>query len=139
MDQILDLSTKIVRPQIKVDDVNYDLMLPTDMALQDVLWLQKAGGHIDQLQKKLAKEDYNEAVAEELERTLHRFAGLILKAVPEEVRAKLTDTQLMAVVDAYGKYSKKTDRFFDGRVGRPNGQMSSRNSSGSTEGRSKTG
>ena len=145
MAEILDLSTKRERPQLRIDDVLYDLMLPTDLELKDVLWLQKAAKRIDQLQKRLEADVVSDAVGNEFEGLMNRFSNLILGEVPEEVRNLLTDVQRMAVVDTYAELVKKQQAsFFENGVAsveeeNKNGSTSSLSSKDSTEEASKVG
>lgn len=144
MAEILDLSTKRDRPRIRIDGVLYDLMLPSDMELKDVLWIQKAGARIEKLQSVFKEDDeHDEDIAEEFERTLRRLADLVLAEVPKEKRDRLNDVQRLTVVDTYNRLvEKEKDSFFDPGVAPArdeNGSKSSQASNDSTEETSKVG
>ncbi len=139
MNEILDLSTKRERPKIRIDGVLYELRLPTDLELKDVLWVQRVDKRIEYLQKKLEKDVVPDAVGEEFETLMNRFSDLILSEVPQKVLVLLSDVQRMAVVDTYAKLIKEQqESFFDQGVDsvkekKEDGSASSPNSSTSTE------
>ena len=145
MDEILDLSTKQERPKIRIDDVLYELRLPTDLELRDVLWLQRAAKRMGYLEKQLEKDVVSDAVGDEFQAMMDRFANLILGEVPEKVLALLSDLQRMAVVNTYSKLIKEQrESFFDQGVDsvkekKEDGSASSPSSSASTEETSRAG
>jgi len=144
MSEILDLSTKKDRSQIRIDDVLYNLLLPTDLELRDMLWLQKIAKRIDYLQKLLKNDDVPDAVGDEFEAIMSRFSGLILGEVPKKVLDLLTDVQRMAVVDVYAELMEtEQKRFFEERAGQTGeeevGSTSSPSSNDSTKETSRAG
>jgi len=137
MAEILDLSTKKERPQIKIDGILYDLILPTDLELKEALWLERAGKQIEQLADKL-RENYENVSASALQKVLDKFASILLAEVPKEIRAKLTDIQKFSVVEVYARLLQEEKKsFFDHGVAP--GTKSSQNSSDSMEDQSKAG
>jgi hypothetical protein len=143
MSEILDIKTKQERPQIRIDEVLYDLMLPTDLELKDMLWLQRAGKKIEELQKQLEKDVVSERVANEFQSTLSRMSAIILGDVPKEVRELLTDVQKMQVVNTYAELIKQIQEkkgfFEEGEEESGPGSTSSPNSKGSTGETSRVG
>lgn len=145
MSEILDISTKKERPSIRIDGVPYELMLPADLELREVLWLQKASKRVTVLQKMLEKDDAPDAVAAEFEALLRRFANLILGEVPKEVCERLTDVQRMSVVDTYAELLKEQQESFfvsgadSAKEEKKDGLTSSLSSKGSMEETSRAG
>lgn len=142
MKEILNLSTKVERPFIKINDVDYELMLPTDLDLKDVIWIERASVRLEKLQKQLQESDiYNDSVAQEFERTLRKMTSIILGPTPLEVQNKLSDTQRMQVSQAYLRLlnEEKPKRPFVEAEEEATGQTSSQTSSASTEARSTAG
>lgn len=134
--EILDLSTKKTRPTIKIDKVEYELVLPSDMNMKDTIWLTKMQKRLTQIQSVLEDDDgYDESAASEFTDIVIRMADVMLADVPEAARQKLTHVQKMAVVDYYAKVMKEDKKsFFDAGVGTPpNGKTSSQTSSASME------
>jgi hypothetical protein len=104
MANLLDLSTLAPeRPTIGIDGTAYEMAVPADFGV-----LERT--RIDRLQAKVLKlgdipEDESDEDADERSRALQRvltsFAALVLPDVPADVRDKLTDNQLLGIMQAF--------------------------------------
>jgi len=132
--QIAEFVTKRERPSIKIDGVAYALTEPDELKLSDALWLERASKRMDELLKQMS-DDSEGAATDELGSLVFRVSDILMREVPEQVRAKLTDIQKLAVVQAYMNMlqavaSKATrSPLAEGEDGKP----SSLDSSASTE------
>lgn len=117
----LELSTQKERPSFSIDGQTYHFKTAEDLKYKEMAFLQYAAKRINKLATMLyppkgeeketeekkdepeEREEYSDEKAEELEELLHRAATLILYDVPNEVYAKLTDLQLLELVNAFGE------------------------------------
>lgn len=126
----LSISTRRVRPTVKIDGVDYQLVCPEDLEVKDALWLEKTGPKINRLANQLRDGEYDEETAEQLGREVLHVSDIVLGEVPAEVRQRLTQMQKLMVIQTYisrlGGFG-----FFAG--GPEDGAASSPGSAGSTE------
>lgn len=98
---LLDLSTlEPDRPLVKIDGKTYEMAIPDDFGIREMARLRKMGRRIQALegQDELADEELDE-----LAHALDECCAMALPGCPDEVRAKLTDTQKAKVVRAFGE------------------------------------
>lgn len=131
--QLAAFSTTRERPSIKIDGVTYELLEPDDIKLKEALWMEKASRRIDALMK-LMQEDENAEATEELADLIFRVTDILMREVPEKVKARLTDIQKLSIIRAYmdalaARREVASRPLADGEDGKP----SSQNSSTSTE------
>jgi hypothetical protein len=94
---LLDISTFVVRPLISIDGTNYALLHPDELSteghqivIEAQYWVGRLGEHRDD--------------PEEAKRASMSFAKatqLLIPELPEDLFAKLTDTQRMAIVAVF--------------------------------------
>ena len=95
---VLDLDTLTERDTVSVDGVHYELTNPGELSLVDHHRCGKWGARVEQLYNGGAVTD--EAVAE-LSHLLDLLCRLVLRTVPDEVHARLTDVQRLQVAQAF--------------------------------------
>ena len=146
MAEILDLQTRQERPSIRIDGTVYELILPSDLDLEEAIWLEKAGRKIGIFSETLKDDEKNEEAARQLRELLKRFVSILLREAPEEVIERLSDVQRLAVVNAYSQKIAQEKHDFFGLAGMsppeeapPSGSTSSRRSAASTAAAPKTG
>jgi len=140
----LALSTKRERPIVRIDGVEYPLLAAEDLKLRDALWLEKTSPRISKLSMQVQEEDCPEEVAEQLAELVLRVSDIILAEVPPPVRARLTDMQKLAVIQAYmeglaEEKEKAAAPFPAAASGAETGSPSSPGSSDSTVGAAPSG
>lgn len=95
---LLDLETLArERDTFKVDGVPYELLAPDDFSIVDQSELMRMGRKF----KKLQESDIEENEAQAIAFQLKKFIKRISVGLPDEVNAKLTDAQRLAVVGAF--------------------------------------
>lgn len=143
MAEILDISTEVERPKVRLDGVEFSVLIPRDFSIKEILWLQRAQIRINEVVKQLEDDPENENLVEEYRETLTRFTDQVLANVPKKTRDKIGDVQKMQLVDWYVKEIHKNERFFASGVAvtgdNGDGPNVSPTSKGSTAARSKAG
>lgn len=93
-DQVLDITTLVKRPKIKIDNKLYDILSVEELSVVDnqrfALWGQD-------IQKLVADKDKSA----ELEELITDLARKVLVKVPDNVFAKLSGTHRFEVVEAF--------------------------------------
>jgi hypothetical protein len=97
--QLATFVTAHERPTIKIDGVVYELLEPEDLRLKDALWLEKAAKRIDALMKQMSDESSD--VTEELGDLIFKVTDILMREVPDKVKARLTDIQKLSVIQVY--------------------------------------
>lgn len=91
---ILDLSTLIERPTIRIDGATYQLRNPEELSILDSQWLSDAGKRIETIAgTKGDGEELDAAIAEVVKRAV--------VDLPPDVFAKLSGSQRMAIVEVF--------------------------------------
>lgn len=91
---LLDLDTLIVRPTIKIDDKNYEILSPNELSIIDSQRFTLWGALIETLAP-------DEAKGEELTAVVDKAARMVFVGAPEAVFAKLSGAQKMQVVEVF--------------------------------------
>jgi hypothetical protein len=93
-DQVLDITTLIKRPKIKIDDKLYDILSVEELSVVDNQRFALWGTELQQLVADKAKAD-------ELTKLIDDLSEKVLVGVPENVFAKLSGTHRFEVVEAF--------------------------------------
>ncbi len=131
-DHLLNIETQ-TRPTISIDGTSYEILTPDDLSIVDHHRFQKWGKRIDTL---MAAPELDDDAAVELTSMLAKLTDRIMCDVPEDVRAKLTDTQRLRVAEVFTQPLRRKPK--KRAVGKPKaasrsrGPRSSRDSKGST-------
>jgi hypothetical protein len=91
---ILDLSTLITRPTIRIDGTLHELRSPDELSIMDSQYLTHVGKRIDALVKE---EDADLLLPALLDEVLRR----IMVSVPGAVLGRLTDAQKMSICEVF--------------------------------------
>ena len=130
---LLDLKTLVERPTIAIDDELYEILSPDELTIVDSHRFAAWGKRIDAL---MAKKVLTKSNKKELGKILGDLGGRIMVGVPEDLRAKLSDAQRMAVAEVFTRLplQKRLARLAGAETtdGRSTGASSQRGSSGST-------
>lgn len=95
---LLDLSTLIERPLIKIDGERYEILHPDELSVVQSQQVAAWGRKIDELN---AKNTLGVKDKTRLSATLGQLADLIMVGVPEEVRDKLSDQHRLRVAEVF--------------------------------------
>jgi hypothetical protein len=95
---ILDLSTLVERPTVRIDGVEYTMSVPEDLGLRDLTTVERLRNRVN---KVMAKEDVTDADVETVARALETMVRIILPELPGEVLARLSDVKRLAIVNAF--------------------------------------
>lgn len=95
---ILDLSTLVERPRIAIDGELYEILSPDEVAIADLRRFAGIGRRIEEIGRAAAPTP---ASQDELAGHLDELARRIMVGVPEDVRARLSLAQLIAVVEVF--------------------------------------
>ena len=112
---IAEIKTKHGENELKIDGITYSLLAPGELSLRDHYLIGEAGVRLLYLQKEInaetpddasetQREELEEKVARamaELDRCLRTCTSSILSRIPEDIRVKITQTQLMSIMTAY--------------------------------------
>jgi hypothetical protein len=138
---LLNLTTLVDKPSVKIDGVKYALSVPDALSLMDCHRLSVVMARIDALSPKLSTG----TLAHDEEADLSEaFAGVcrVVLAAPDPVQAKLTAIQRLYIYQAFLQLPQSTLRLVGamatGATSRPTGAKSSRGSRGSTAASART-
>ena len=95
---ILDITTLIERPQIRIDGKLYELFMRDEMSIFTAEKLRRLYNAITALEQPKKRSKAQEAHYLKL---LREFVGLVVIALPTSVRAKLRRTHLVSIVYAF--------------------------------------
>ena len=110
---LLDLTTLIEQPTIKINKVTYEILHPDQLGVLDFQRLSTMAGTVSALMKKLKP---NAADAVELTKCIRDLTDRIMFGVPEDVRAKLTESQRLAVAEVFMKVPRVQNRKTRGKA-----------------------
>lgn len=97
MDNVLDIRTgEPERATITIDGEPYELNTEDDLQFKDTVFLGFVSNEIEEAQKS-----YTDKRGEKLEQYLNKAVGLIVRGVPDEVVARLSDGQKLKVVEVF--------------------------------------
>jgi hypothetical protein len=99
-DPLLDLTTLIEQPTIKIDGVQYPILHPDQLGVLDFQRLSIMAGSVSALMKKSGDEITDEDVAE-LTRIIEDLTDRIMVGVPAEKRTGLTESQRLEVAEVF--------------------------------------
>jgi hypothetical protein len=93
---LLDLTTLIERPKIRIDGTLYEILSPDEITVVDVERFAQSGQRI----ASLLDGDGSSNVAA-LSAALDEVCDRIMVGVPDDVKAKLSVTQRLAIAEAF--------------------------------------
>ena len=97
-DNILSLSTMLVRPKIKIDGAEYEMAAPSELSIEQNYRLSDLGRKLANLRGTAGLAD---AQQQQLTQILTAICDIILAPIPEEVRARLSDSHKLAVTEVF--------------------------------------
>ncbi len=97
-DHLLDITTLIDQPTIKIDGEQYDILHPDQLGILD---FQRLSAMAERLAALTSKTDVSECEAAELVKIITNLTDRIMNGVPGDVRAKLTEGQRIAVAEVF--------------------------------------
>ncbi len=97
-ESLLDLTTLIEQPTIKVDGCQYEILHPDQLGVLDFQRLSTMAGRLSGLMKA---PDPSDADAGELTKIIEDLTDRIMVGVPADVRAKLNESQRIAVAEVF--------------------------------------
>lgn len=97
-DHLLNLTTLIEQPTIRINKVTHEILHPDQLGVLDFQRLSKMAGRVSELMKV---GDPTDADADELTKIIEDLTDRIMVGVPPEVRAKLTEAQRLAVAEVF--------------------------------------
>ena len=95
---MLDLETLVVRPKISIDDKMYELPSHDELSIFEHHRLGAQGRKLEALMKK---EDLSDEDGQELNLAMQQISDIVLKFLPEDIRAKLSDHQRFQVWEIF--------------------------------------
>ena len=95
---LLDLTTLIEQPTIKINGTTHEIMHPDQLGVIDFQRLSIMAGRVSDLMKKSSHDDSD---ADALTSVITDLTDRIMVGVPAEVRAKLTESQRLAVAEVF--------------------------------------
>ncbi len=100
----VSISTKQEGMPIEIDGVPYVVPPPSDTPLESIFRHDLLAGRMKQLIEVVEQEEVtSEATANELADVVRRLSDRLLRKVPAEVREKLSDSDRLSIVTAYGR------------------------------------
>lgn len=98
MAELLSIDTLIERPRVKIDGALHDILSPDELSLLASHRVAALGRKLD----KLMKADTLNATGEaDLSRTIQALADIVMEPVPAGVRARLSETHLLSVIEVF--------------------------------------
>ena len=95
---LLDLSTLVERPQIKIDGTLHEILSPDELTVIQTQRFAAWGRRIDEL---TAKDELDPAERGLLSQIVRNLSDEIMVGVPQEVRAKLSDAMRLQVAEVF--------------------------------------
>ncbi len=128
-DTLLDLTTLTERPVIAINRKRYEILSPDEMCIVDYHRFQQWGIRIDEMMKLAELGDDQ---ADELSGLVRKLTDRIMVGVPDDVRAKLTESQRLLVAQVFTELSPQTTLKRKKKASRSTGAKRQRGSNGST-------
>lgn len=97
-DHLLDLTTLIEQPTIKINGVTHEILHPDQLGVLDFQRLSTMAGRVSALMKSTEPSDSDAA---ELTKVIEDLTDRIMVGVPADVRTKLTEAQRLAVAEVF--------------------------------------
>ncbi len=97
-DHLLDLTTLIEQPTIKINGVVYQILHPDQLGILEFQRLSAMAGRVSELMKKDEHDDEDDEV---LAKIIDKLTNRIMNVVPADVRGSLTQTQKLAVAEVF--------------------------------------
>lgn len=98
MAELLSIDTLIERPRVKIDGEVHEILSPDELSLLASQRVAALGRKLD----KLMKADTLNATGEaDLSKTIWTLSDVIMEPVPNEVRYRLSETQLLSVIEVF--------------------------------------
>ncbi len=101
---LLNLDTLVEHRTVRIDRVEYDLLNPEEVSLLDYHRIQKQSNRVAAMMEAAEMTDEQ---AEDLSRLLDSLCKFVLRA-PEEVHAKLIDTNKLRVIEVFTNLQRGT-------------------------------
>ena len=95
---LISIDTLIERPKICIDGVDYELTSPEELTVLESVALRRLGEKLDALMKTA---DPDEETARKMIATIDKITAIIMRFVPRDVRARLSETQALKVVEVF--------------------------------------
>ncbi len=134
-DSLLDLKTLIEQPTIKIDGVQYEILHPDQLGVLDFQRLSTMAGGVSALMKK-SPDEITDGDAAELTGIINDLTDRIMVGVPDDMRAKLTESQRLAVAEVFmtlpRAQSRKARKTRSQKASRSGGSRPRSDASGST-------
>ena len=97
-DHLLDLTTLIEQPTIRINKTVYEILHPDQLGVLDFQRLSTMAGRVSALMKSSDATDDETA---ELTKIIEDLTDRIMVGVPADVRANLTESQRLAVAEVF--------------------------------------
>ena len=97
-DHLLDLTTLIEQPTIRINKTVYEILHPDQLGVLDFQRLSTMAGRVSALMKSSDATDDETA---ELTKIIEDLTDRIMVGVPPDVRATLTESQRLAVAEVF--------------------------------------
>ncbi len=97
-DNILSLTTMFVRPKIRIDGAEYEMTAPSEMSIEKNYRLADLGRKLSNLRGTVGLA---EGQQRQLTVTLDAICDIILEPIPEAVRAQLSDSHKLSVIEVF--------------------------------------
>jgi hypothetical protein len=104
---LLDLTTLIEQPTIRINKVSYEILHPDQLGVLDFQRLATMAGSISALTKKRKITDED---AVEVSAVIKDLTDRIMRDIPAEVRDGLTESQRLAVAEVFMMLPRATGR-----------------------------
>ena len=95
---LLDITTLIEQPTIKINGTTHEILHPDQLGVIDFHRLSIMAGRVSDLMKK---SSYDDSDADALTAVIVDLTDRIMDGIPADVRAKLTESQRLAVAEVF--------------------------------------
>lgn len=116
---LLDLSTIVDRPKIKVDGELYDLARPSDLGFKQDAQLSHAHKRANELHQKENGEAMTDDDWEELSHLLDRSCRILILDLPNEKHELLSDIQRLQVMTAFTQATRTANEAIESPKTKP--------------------
>ncbi len=97
-DSLLDLTTLIEQPTISINGTQYPILHPDQLGVIDFQRLATMAGRVGEL---MQKSDLDDDAAADLSQIIADLTNRIMVDIPDDLRAKLTEAQRLAVAEVF--------------------------------------
>ena len=97
-DSILDLTTQLARPVIRINGTKYQLLHPDELSIIDSTRYRETGATVSRL---LAQDTLSDQDGEELSAALAALTDRIMVDVPASVRDALAEKQRLSIAEVF--------------------------------------